>query len=35
MVNELTDYFQDNDWKLGKIDDPGHFTIEKAFVTRA
>lgn len=34
MVNELTDYFEGEGWKLGKLDDPGHFTIEKAFVTR-
>jgi ferredoxin--NADP+ reductase len=34
MLNDLTDYFTERGWKMGSLDDPGNFIIEKAFAER-
>ena len=34
MLEELSNYFNSNDWKLGSLREPGHYTVEKAFIPR-
>jgi len=34
MLTDLTEYFEDRNWTMGKLNAPGDFIIEKAFVDR-